>query len=160
MKNNRHGCFITEHEGNIETVFYIRPDLWLKVTSFDKPISMEIEQKYIQMYNNDLYMVKHSSAEIITPMPKSILEGMISEGESIYDIDIEQFVDKCNKKENTNITVDLIKNIIELLRHEVGKTEKILQTLDLKEQCDVEQILSDDSSDTDTWSDTTDSDSC
>jgi hypothetical protein len=151
MKSDRHGCFVTDHEGKIETVFYIRPDLWLKVTSFNHPINEEIEQKYIQMYNNDIYMVKHSSSDMVTPMPKSILEGMISEGESIYDINIEQFVDKCNKKGDTNITIDHVKNVIELLKHEVDKTETKLQNLDLKEDAEIDKMLSDDS---DTWSDT------
>ena len=139
MLNNEHGCFITYHENKIETVFYIRPDLWLKVMSLTRQITDEIKKNYAELSTNDFYMLKHSSEDMITPMPKSILQGMISEGTSINNIDIAEFVAKCNNKD---ITIEFVTNVVNLLRHEVEKTEKILQNVELINKINVDNLSS------------------
>ena len=150
-----HGCFFVEYATVMRPIFYIKSSLWTNLLDhygkekhkvFD---FMEEENK--KESNEESYILNIQQMGMpVLPVPASIVQQMIYEGESVKNIDVEKFVQKHNQK-HPNITKEYMEQALKYINLELKritkelKNHEILQKIKESNLDDVSDVSSTDS---------------
>jgi hypothetical protein len=121
-----YGCFFIDVDDELKTIFYIKPDLWYKIShlvTYNKK-NDELNNLINNLTNDDNYLVRSGANEPTVFITKEMLINMMNDGIDCKNINDDEFVEKYKDKYNY-VTNEWINNTKSFLLKEINDIDKM-----------------------------------
>jgi len=107
------GCVLSEYEGKLRPIFYIKLELWFKILELNEKTPEKI---YEFLKDDETYILNISDMGLpATPIQKSVLQELLNDSYDIEKLNIEELSQKYN------LTKEYLEETVEFLKKEVKK---------------------------------------